>query len=758
MVPRLPQFDYIEGVSVYQDTDQDYKFYVISDAPRLRYGGDGKPVFLFLKYRFSPDEVAENAPRGGGFLAFDCDLSIPDAKMKTVRAKLQDWVNQKYQSSGTPPPVQVATLPWVDDDKTSVQVAVLGNKQGGNKMVTSIVGAGKPSLLGSNVASFAVALDQQGADLMWQACQMEEIPINVYYDVKFLAQIPTLKMFLWLHASQLHQYYEHISEAIDDPGCGSDTDQNYTRYMQENFSKWGIADVEITDWPADLGTNADDVEKFKQQMIQEGWALIEDQLKDGMKDKFDPTKDADKGQAGGFQDTVRNYLQTYDTDLELFFNRQSVVKWPVHPQALLQGIFSTPGPDGKVPNKADYFKQIDLKDDWFQMVQVRAYCNADFENDPIYSVKVHIAYGDTVQDLLFTDNKSTQLFQAFVQKDLGRNYKYWTEVNYKNSDRIFRGPETTTDETRLVLSVKEFGYLKLQIFAGRINWDVIESAQIHIRYGDDANQVPLEEEVVQLTKSQTSSTYQRLIWAPMANPYQYQANFFLKDGQKVLQDWVSSVSLQLIINDMFEDHLAVKVLATGGFDRITKIVVDLDYEDPDHSYNQQQTLELTADQDYLSWTIPIYKGANKDFRYRSLTLYKDGHTDQQEWQKVTGSLTLMVGPTFVDYLIVNVVPDLVDFNQVKLVKVGLHYTDSAHNIDASEDFVFTKDKKSGQTWKYGIMDKAKKQYTYNATYYLTDATQRETPDTSVSDDTIILQMPVAAQQAPVSPGQAPAPG
>ena len=58
------------------------------------------------------------------------------------------------------------------------------------------------------------------------------------------------------------------------------------------------------------GCDGSDVEKFKQQMIQEGWSLIEDQLKDGMKDKFSPTAAADQGQAGDFQNTVRDYLQT----------------------------------------------------------------------------------------------------------------------------------------------------------------------------------------------------------------------------------------------------------------------------------------------------------------------------------------------------------------------------------------------------------------------------------------------------------------
>ncbi len=745
MIPSIPSSNYLDNVTIYQDTDSDYKFYVIPDAPELRYGDDGKPVFLFLKYRFDPSTMGDNAPAGGGYLAFDADLGIPAAKLADIKSKLQAIVNQNYQNRGNPPQVELATLPWYEDatHKASVQVAILGQKTGGTGMVTTVVGGGEPSLLGSNVATFSASLNQQGAELLWQACQMAEMPIQIYYDVNFLAQIPALQITGWMHTSQLHAYYESVSEAIDDPDCGSDTDEQYSRYMQENFSKWGVAEVNITDWP-DMGSDPTAAGQFKTQMIQEVWSLLEDQLKNDMKDKFDPVAAADKGQAGDYQSTVRSYLQTTNTDLTLYMKRQSVVPWPAHPQATLRGLFGTPGPDGKIPNKADYFKEIDLDDPFFQMLQVHVRCNADFDQDPIFSVKVHIEYGDKMQDLVFTDAKSMQIFQAFIQPSLGRKYQYWTEVSYKNSDKTVKSSTITTNETQLILSVKDFGYLKLQVFAGSVNWDMIDSAQIHIRYGDDANQVPLVEEVVLLNKATTAAPYQRLIWAPVTKPYEYQANFFLKDGQKVTQEWQSYISLQLIVNDMFEDHLAVKLLASGGWDRVSKIVVDVDYEDTANAYAEQKTFELTKDQDYLTWALPLYKGGPQDFRYRQVIVYQDGHTTDGGLVNATGSQTLMVGPVFADYLVVNIVPDLIDFTAVKLVKVSLHYTDAANKIDASEDFVFTKDKKSSATWKYGILDKTNKQYTYTVTYFLADNSQRQTPPTTVSDDTIVLQVPAAA--------------
>jgi hypothetical protein len=49
-VLMTPQHDRIEDVAIFKDSDDDSVFYAIANAPRLRLGPDGKPVFTFLKY------------------------------------------------------------------------------------------------------------------------------------------------------------------------------------------------------------------------------------------------------------------------------------------------------------------------------------------------------------------------------------------------------------------------------------------------------------------------------------------------------------------------------------------------------------------------------------------------------------------------------------------------------------------------------------------------------------------------------------
>jgi hypothetical protein len=741
----LPPYKQYDDATIYPDDSSWSTFYYIPNLPRLRYDDKGNPVFLFLKYREDASTLKDGQSRGGGYLQFDCVLDVTDDRRKAITDDLQSVVNKLAQQMGIsqPPPVTLAPALYTDVDGTSkVSLITMQPKPDGTGMVTSIAGFGKPSLLGDNIASFAMELSQRGASLMWAACQMDTLPFAVGYDLKFMASMPAIQMHVWMYAGQMHQYSEQVTKDVDSSVWG-DTDESYTDTVREVFSKYDFSGVTVNTFNVG-GAGSADLQKLANDMAQQGWGIIEDQLKNAMTDKFDPTKDADKGAAGDFQSTFRDYMQSTSTDIDISYTQKQTLPWPIHPQASMTGFMTTPGPNGKLPNKADLFKEINLDDDFFKLLQVRIHCNANFKDDPVYSVKVHMTYGSYTQDFLFTDSTSTQTFQQFVDQNLGRKYQYWTEVNYKNSDKVLKTPEVTTDETELVLSVDDMGYLKTDIWAGSFNWDVVDSAQVHIRYSDDSNGVPLAEDVLLLNATQRTTAYQRTIFAPVVNPYEYMVEFFLKDGQHIQYDWQQSRTLLLLINDMFEDHLAVTFVASGSFDSIDKIVVDVDYEDTAHAYHSQNTFELTQGADTKPWIVPLWKGAARQFRYRSLVVYKDGHSDQGDWISKDGSMTIVVGEVFAASLQVQCMTDLIDFTKVKLVKVSAHYVDAANAIDETEDFVFTAAKTTASPWVLPIKNVTQKGYTYNATFYMTDGTQASIPDTKTTDGTIILQLPAQA--------------
>lgn len=741
----LPPYKQYDDATIYPDDNSWSTFYYIPNLPRLRYDAKGNPVFLFLKYREDASALKDGQSRGGGYLQFDCVLDVTDDRRKAIASDLQSDVNKMAQQFGVdkPPPVTLAPALFTDADGTSkVSLVTFAPKADGTGMVTSIAGFGKPSLLGSNIASFALELSQRGATLLWQACQMDTMPMAVGYDLKFMASIPAIKMHVWMHAGQMHRYTEQVTKDIDDSVWG-DTDQTYTDTVREVFSKYDFSGVTVETFSAG-GAGSADTQKLANEMAQQGWGMIESQLKDAMKDKFDPAKGSDKGAQGDFQNTFRDFFQSTSTDIDLTFSEKQTLPWPIHPQAAMTGFMTSPGPNGELPKKGDLFKEINLDDDFFKLLQVRIHCNANFADDPVYSVKVHITYGTFTADYLFTDSATTQTFQQFVDPNLGRKYKYWAEVNYKNSDKTLKTPEIETDETQLVLSVVDMGYLKTDVWAGSFNWDVVDSAQVHIRYSDDSNNVPMAEDVMLLNSGNRKATYKRTIFAPVTNPYQYMVQFFLKDGQHVQYDWKDERTSLLLVNDMFEDHLAVTFIASGGFDKISKIVVDADYEDTAHSYHSQKTFQLTQNADSQLWLTPLWKGAPTQFRYRSLVVYTDGHSEQGDWITKTGSMTIVVGRVYADTITVQFQTDLIDWKKVKLIKATAHYVDKPNAIDATDDFVFTEPKNSAPPWVLPIKNAALKSFGYNVTFYMVDGTQVTIPDTTTSDGTIILQVPAKA--------------
>jgi hypothetical protein len=742
-IPWIKQYE--DWATVYPDGDVDSIFYAIPNVPTLRWFPDGTPAFTFLKFAEAVQSGGTDPSQsslGGGYVQFDCELSLTDKQTAQIQSDMQDLVNAKYRARNvTPPTVQIAPPTWHDSDKVGVMLITLPEKPDGSGFINHIATAGKPSLLGANAATFAAELSERGAALLWQAFQMDTMPVAVVYRLEVMAQIPDLTMHVWLHASQMHAFREQVDKDIDSSVWG-DTDQQYTDTMTEIFAKYAIGGVDITGFDPALAGNTD-FAQLKKDMQAQGWALMEQTLQDDMKDKFAPTKDGDKGAQGDFNHTTRDYFESFSQDLDVWMKDRDTVPWPMNPQGSMKGILTQPGPNGQIPKKEDLFKEISLDDPFFRLLQLRIHCNCDFASDPIDSVLVHVEYGSTVNDFKFTAGTLDTTFRAFIDPALGKAYSYSYQVNYKGSDKVLKSAPLAGKGDLLQINVADMGYLKMQVMAGQFNWKFIDSAQVHIKYADIANGVAEQDDVLILRESAGQQPYARMIYAPITQPYQYSIEYFFKNEQRTTFDYTPSRDTTLVLNDMFTDHIGVKILASGGFDQIDKIVVDLDYEDPDHQYGQQDTFELSALADNVSWGVPVWSGATKAFRHRSLLVYKDGHSVQNAWQNDSGDATILVGEVFAATLTVSCLTDLVDWTQTKLVKVTAHYADSANAIDVTDDFVFTAARPTAPAWSIPVKDAAKLAYDYTATFYLSDGTQRSTSTSNVTDGTIVLQVPAA---------------
>jgi hypothetical protein len=507
--------------------------------------------------------------------------------------------------------------------------------------------------------------------------------------------------------------------------------------VREIFSKWGVGGVTVQSF--DPGTG--DVAKLKKDMEEQGWALLTQTLSDDMKQKFQAT--TDRGTVGDFRHTARDYVEAFSDSLDLTFTDKQTVPWPAGAQASMTMLTSQTGPNGERPDLSKMFREVSLDDPFFQLLQVKLHVNCDFANDPIDTVVLQITYGDKTESFDFREKGTIHTFRTFRDKALGGRFSYQYTVHYKGTDKVLTSQPVQGLGDVLQVDVADMGFLKIDVTAGAVTWNLIDSAEVQVRYSDAANGVPLVEDAFVLKSDATQHTYTRLIYAPAAQPYQYAVEFRFKDSQRARLDWRSDRRSTLIIDDVFTDHVAVRLLASGNWDSMQRIVVDLEYVDDAHAYHKQDTLELRVDADTPTWIAPVWSGGPTAFRYRQLVAYKDGRSDQGDWKQANGSQTILVGTIWPAFLTVSCVTDLLDWTVVKLAKVALHYADVDHAIDEAEDMVFTAAKPTQPPWKLGIAEKTKNRYDFTATYYLADGTHRTQAVQGASDDTIVLQLPPA---------------
>src|SRR3990172_10033924 len=107
---RWHQPETIEGYTTYHDDSLPNVLYLMPKQPTFRVDEKGRPIFKFLKYR-EPIERVDTGKKGGGFLIFDVELTIPQVDQDKVKAKFQEHLNASVTAGTKAPTAQIGTIP-----------------------------------------------------------------------------------------------------------------------------------------------------------------------------------------------------------------------------------------------------------------------------------------------------------------------------------------------------------------------------------------------------------------------------------------------------------------------------------------------------------------------------------------------------------------------------------------------------------------------------------------------------------------------
>ena len=367
--------------------------------------------------------------------------------------------------------------------------------------------------------------------------------------------------------------------------------------------------------------------------------------------------------------------------------------------------------------------------------------NADFKNIPIHSIDVHLDYhqGNTqkVDDFHLSSESDVGKFATYIENNQWK-YKDRYQVNYKGFDRVFKSPDIETDNKSLTINVGDSGYLAIDVQPGDLNFDQVEGAQVTLQYEDSSNNVPLIEESFTLDKDHREHKFAHLIFVPAKNPYKYRVKYFMTDGKEFAVDWQQGRASQLYINDPFSATKTIGVRAIGDLQSdIGTIFVDLKYVDAANNYTKTKSVALSKANPFFDWSFPVIDENTGKISYSGSIQFQDGKLQDMKETETTRS-TIMVGKARDEdeFLQVQVIPDLLDFTQIKLAKLGLHYVDEGNGVDVRNDLIVKKDGPV-PPWVVRLQDKTKKSYQWEATFFMADGTTRHAGPATTSEKTLV---------------------
>lgn len=724
---QIDRVQQIEGVTVYGDDERFNVFYLLPQQPRYRRYTDGTLAFRFMKYRFPIDRPGGR--KGGGFLLFDTEFVVDEAKMPRVKEVLTSQVSQEANRRGISPVPEVA-FGTITYTKGETQLLVAGSD---GTFVEKLHNPGKPSLYGNNVATFALELSQEGATFFEQAMQGAGGSVSVFYDLWFWAKIPPIRIDGYFHAEKFYSFYQTIDtewhlwsedeyrETIREQMISSES-------MSIDFEWGGVTDEKIRGPIRDWATRS-----------------LEDAVERNMIEAVTPVPDDQRDKPDGIEDVTRDITSTQISDVSIHYRESQTAEYNISPNGILHNITELTGADGSPVQWSDYATVIDLNDAFFRQLRVDTFVNADFANLPIHSVEVKLLYNGRPMANFAPDEPEGEVvlnspddigkFGTFVEDD-NWNYTYSYQVNYRGQSRIYQSPEIETNEGNLTIGVDDVGILDVDASAGDLNWNEIERALVTFTYEDRG--VDRIEEQFQLSQTSPTHKIQRVIFEPMRKNYKYRVKYFMKGGKEYEGSELESRADKLFINDVFDARKTISVRGIGDFtNRIQTIFINLRYEDTRNDYIQTRSQALSAAQSFFDWTFPVISETEGQVTYSATVAYKDG-TSEDILETIAETDTILLPPAIEAFLEVMLVTDLIDWSQVRLVRVSLNYSDPDQGVAVAEDFIFSPTNNASKTWKVELKDKDRDQYTYKIVYFMADGLQKTVGPNDSKERTLIL--------------------
>jgi hypothetical protein len=697
----------IEGVAVYADDTDRRTFYLLPETPRFRLDEAGRPVFRFFKYR---DPIPrEGADAGGGFVVFDAEFAVDEAR----RERIVEALRQQVPGGGE---IKVGIVHWA---KGTARINI---SSAAGDFVQSVWNPVSPSLFGNNITPFTIELTQKGATFFEQALQGRGGFVQVAYEMSAWVKLPPVT---GTASFSSRKFYDFVQDAKDDAGCGDD---EFVNKIREKVRSKEIMKVDIT---SGLGAEPKVVGQIRQSLYD----TLEQTVAKKMTEQLGQY-DGDRGVLEDYEKVTREYHKVKIDSFSYTITENSAALWPFNPGGTLPNITSLVDRSGNPIRWEDHASIIDLDDPFFRQFRLDVRVEGDLENLPINSVDVHVEFdGDRTytEDYHFDEKSTVQRFVCFSDGKPS-DFRYRYRVNFENSARAYEVPMQQDNAKLLTINIDDTGLLLVDVRKGDLDFTTIPTAVVTVRY-EPVNGAPIEEQFV-VDQAHPEHRLERAIFEARTKPVRYRIDYRTADGKPLSTPW-QETSRQIAVNSPFRDQRHIRIRAAGNLEtEVESVFLDLAYTDTANDYRQTSNCVLKKGAPDEEWVFPVIDLGGGVVTFSGTVKRYDGSIESIP---VTTAVTdtIVAGEVFAATFAVQVDPGIVDFSQAALVRVELRHGADPATAQA-RDVVARDNATLPAVWTVELQDRtAPRTYTWSATYYLKDGTTRSVP-AGESDDLVLV--------------------
>jgi hypothetical protein len=346
--------------------------------------------------------------------------------------------------------------------------------------------------------------------------------------------------------------------------------------------------------------------------------------------------------------------------------------------------------------------------------------------------------------LLTAEAPSTTVEWA-LDPALGWNVQYDAQISFRTdaaagaASSLQFGPFAKVGNRVEINPRDHYAILPIEIDAIAIPWDRYSQIEVDLEYADAAHGLDLRQTSL-LSNNKTSATWTVRLSDPGLTSYRYKTTFYTVSGGAIAGDWQTIEQPLLAIKDPFSDTLKVTIIPAVDFTKVARLIVTMNYCDPNNNIDQTDVIALKSLDDMNVWNVRIMNGKKRDYTYAVTTQYKDGTVEVLPPIPATGASLAVTGKYKRQ---VNVVVSAAgkSFGEANVnhVDITLNYDDSAHGQHAQK-VITLRSTEDVATFNFTVVDPDKTDFTYEVTWVGTDGFSRRQDSQNSSDLSIVIRI------------------